>query len=71
MIDIIKEQIDKKIREIATYHGDEGTSRYLLSETQFAELTNFVHNLLIKERGFWIEARHISEQICGRSKPNG
>lgn len=41
--------IEKEIREICTYHADEGTSGYLLSEEQFQKLFKFV--TLAREEG--------------------
>ena len=35
-----------RIREICTYHGDDGTSGYLLSEKQFEELFELIVELL-------------------------
>ncbi len=31
-------ELEKEIRKICTYHGDEGTSGYWLSEEQFSQL---------------------------------
>ena len=39
-------QIDQKIREICTYHGDEGTSGYLLSNEQFDQIGHAITELL-------------------------
>ena len=40
------DQIDKRIREICTYHGDEGTSGYLLSNEQFDQIRHAITELL-------------------------
>jgi len=37
---------DKKLREIITYHSDEGTSGYLLSEEQISEIKSLISKLI-------------------------
>jgi len=39
---MIDEKIKKKIIDICTHHGEEGTSSFALTEEQFIELFSFI-----------------------------
>lgn len=45
----------EKIRNICTYHADEGTSGYDLSEEQFAEVFELVESELKRQRDEMLE----------------
>lgn len=42
---MIDEKYKKKIIDICTHHGEEGTSGYALTEEQFTELFAFIDDL--------------------------
>jgi len=43
-------KLKKEIRKICTYHGDEGTSGYLLSEEQFTKIHDIIDRMLEGEK---------------------
>ncbi len=47
-LNTIIEEEKYEIREICTYHGDDGTSGYSLSEEQFEKVFKVVENYLIR-----------------------
>jgi len=59
-----KKDILKRIRQICTYHSDDGTSGYELSEKQFEEISELIDTTRIetieeidfelKQDGYWV-----------------
>jgi len=60
-----KDRLHQKIRNICTYHSEDGTSGYDLSEAQFEELFELIDTIisqLLKEREKEVREK-ISKQI--------
>jgi len=69
------QEIEKEVRNICTYHADEGTCGYLLSEEQFEKIQNLIAKIrqedkdnLVKELRESMNNPHRTNCVCDLKK---
>ena len=58
------DSVMREIKDICTYHGDEGTSGYCLSNEQFDKLEALYSHSLAEARREWVEETRVAVQDC-------